>query len=320
MTVAPARSRTNGSPRPVRRADPMPPNDLDAEAAVLSAVMLDGSRLTGVRGIISAEDFYSAAHRHVFRALCGLADRGSKLDAVLLKGELDRVGRLAEVGGLPALADLTDCTPAIANVADHARIVAEHARARRELEAAQRLVAGIRTGDREQASLARAELAAAHPADAAPLPELSPSGIVAAWRTEGRLVRVPTGIEPLDRMCRGGLPVPWRVILVGAPSAGKTALAVVIAYMLASACFDAGLCVGILAVDEEKMKASDGPFGSLWEWARSALTQAREVHIVGRSEPGIGPSARPAVACTAKSRRRGCPARRRGVSAFLGGT
>lgn len=79
----------------------------------------------------------------------------------------------------------------------------------------------------------------------------SPATVIGRWRDEGELVRVPTGIEPLDRMCRGGLPVPWRVLFVGAPSAGKTGVAIIIANRLARNACEAGLCVGILAIDEE---------------------------------------------------------------------
>ncbi len=267
MSVASVRPRTNGSPRKVPRPAEVPPpepppnaeralpppNDLDAERAVLSAVLIDPSALAQVRLSLAVEDLYLPAHQRIYRAACTLDDAGAAVDAVTIAHELTRAGRLAEVGGPLALGEMIDASPAVGNVAAHARIVAEHARARRELEAAQRLVAGIRTGDADLVAQARAELAATHPAEpeTPTPPELSPSGIVAAWRTEGPLLRVPTGIAPLDRMCRGGLPVPWRVILVGAPSAGKTAVAVIICYLLASAAFDAGLCVGILAVDEE---------------------------------------------------------------------
>ena len=86
-------------------------------------------------------------------------------------------------------------------------------------------------------------------ADARPqrTPPSTPVQIVERWLSEGPLVRVPTGIRPLDEACRGGLPFPWRVIVVGAPSAGKTFIAIVIARVLATR----DVCVGILAVDEE---------------------------------------------------------------------
>ncbi len=78
---------------------------------------------------------------------------------------------------------------------------------------------------------------------------VSPADVVERWQTEGPLLRVRTGIEPLDALCRGGLSFPWRMIIVGAPSAGKTALAAIIAHSMASA--GAQICVGVLAVDEE---------------------------------------------------------------------
>lgn len=58
---------------------------------------------------------------------------------------------------------------------------------------------------------------------------------------------MPTGLAELDRLCHGGLPVPWRVILVGMPSAWKTGMAV----YLGDRFERAGLYVGILAIDEE---------------------------------------------------------------------
>jgi RecA/RadA recombinase len=76
---------------------------------------------------------------------------------------------------------------------------------------------------------------------------LSPVDIIRGWKASGQIVRVPTGFPTLDEACRGGLPIPWRVSIVGAPSAGKTALAMVLAHRVEAV----GLCVGILGVDEE---------------------------------------------------------------------
>ncbi len=80
---------------------------------------------------------------------------------------------------------------------------------------------------------------------------ISPADVIGRWRHEGPLVRVATGIAPLDDACRGGLPIPWRVVIVGAPAAGKTFMEIAIADSLARSCSAAGLYVGILAVDED---------------------------------------------------------------------
>lgn len=77
----------------------------------------------------------------------------------------------------------------------------------------------------------------------------TPADVIERWRIEGPLVRLRTGIRALDDLCRGGFPIPWRVFIVGAPSAGKTFVDVIIGDHLSSD--DDGLCVGLLAVDEE---------------------------------------------------------------------
>lgn len=79
----------------------------------------------------------------------------------------------------------------------------------------------------------------------------TPSEVVQGWGVQGAITRVPTGIGPLDRGCRGGLPIPWRVLIVGAPSAGKTAFMVIVANYFVRSALAEGLCVGILAVDED---------------------------------------------------------------------
>ena len=80
---------------------------------------------------------------------------------------------------------------------------------------------------------------------------VTPADVIARWRHEGPLVRIATGIAPLDDACRGGFPSPWRVVIVGAPAAGKTFIEIAMADALARACDAAGLCVGVLAVDED---------------------------------------------------------------------
>jgi KaiC/GvpD/RAD55 family RecA-like ATPase len=73
------------------------------------------------------------------------------------------------------------------------------------------------------------------------------TSIVMRWVAEGALVRLATGIPTLDELSRGGLPIPWRGMVVGAPSAGKTAIVITIADHLARS----SVAVGILAVDED---------------------------------------------------------------------
>src|SRR5262249_32813714 len=71
--------------------------------------------------------------------------------------------------------------------------------------------------------------------------------ILDRWENEGAILRVPTGFAALDAACRGGFAIPSRVIVVGAPSAGKTALVMVLLQRFISA----GVVCGVLGVDEE---------------------------------------------------------------------
>ena len=103
----------------------------------------------------------------------------------------------------------------------------------------------------------------------------TPGEIVARWSTQGSLVRLATGIAPLDAACRGGLPVPWRVFLVGAPSAGKTFLAMGIANNFARAA-EGGAFVGVLGVDEDP----DDLTVRLAQLAGFTVAQAEERHPV----------------------------------------
>ena len=76
-----------------------------------------------------------------------------------------------------------------------------------------------------------------------------PADVVEAWKVEKSLPRIATGFATLDHACRGGLAFPWRVVIVGPPSGGKTFTAMVIADRMLLG--DARTHVAILAIDEE---------------------------------------------------------------------
>lgn len=76
---------------------------------------------------------------------------------------------------------------------------------------------------------------------------VTPASIVAHWRTEPPALRVSTGISALDALCGGGLTLPRRVYIVGAPGAGKTAMSAFVADTMDRS----GLYIGWLGIDEE---------------------------------------------------------------------
>ena len=110
----------------------VPPNDLEAEAAVLAACLLDVSRLTIVRAVLvdGSDSFYSDNHRLIFDAMCDLQNRGEVIDAVTVKHWLADRELIQRAGGAKYIGALVDETPAVGNVETHARIVAEMRRRR----------------------------------------------------------------------------------------------------------------------------------------------------------------------------------------------
>jgi replicative DNA helicase len=120
--------------RPVPGPDRQPPHNLEAEEAVLGAVLAAGRLLAEVAGLLEEADFYRPAHRSIWRAILRLADRGQPTDPVTVLGELDHAGELADVGGAPFLHTLVQAVPTVANAGHYARLVAECARRRRVID------------------------------------------------------------------------------------------------------------------------------------------------------------------------------------------
>ena len=106
--------------RPVPEPD-QPPHNLEAEEAVLGAVLAAGRLLAEVAALLEEADFYRPAHRAIWRAMLRLADRGQPTDPVTVLGELDDSGELADVGGGPFLHTLVEAVPTVANAGHYAR-------------------------------------------------------------------------------------------------------------------------------------------------------------------------------------------------------
>src|SRR5215213_1617005 len=135
MTRAePRRNAPRGRLRSVPAPDREPPHNLEAEEAVLGAVLTAGRLLVEVAALLEDADFYRPAHRAIWRAVLRLTDHGQPTDPVTVLGELDEAGELADVGGGPFLHTLIEAVPTVANAGHYARLVAEDARRRRVID------------------------------------------------------------------------------------------------------------------------------------------------------------------------------------------
>lgn len=133
--------------RPEERIEPsmaagrVPPHDLDAEAAVLAAIMLDAMALDSVLEILKPEYFYSDANGKIFGAAVALAADHKPVDIVTVAGVLRDSNSLAQIGGAVYLAQIADATPAVAHVAAHAKVVVEKWRLRQLIARCQKIAA-----------------------------------------------------------------------------------------------------------------------------------------------------------------------------------
>lgn len=209
-----------------------PPHDLDTEAVVLSAILLEQTRLAAVRGLLQAECFYSDAHRLVYATCCELADEGAKVDIATVGARLRRAGQLQRVGGPKYLGMLVDATPAVANALEHAEIVRLRWLQRRAIATCQRIAsegygdvgderAWLWHGAHELEAVAKASQRSV----SVTVGESVDLALSAALATSNqRTIGHSTGLEELDEVTAGLHPGEW-VVLTGDSKGGKTALA-----------------------------------------------------------------------------------------------
>jgi len=237
-----AKPHLHAVPPPV--AGRVPPNHLDAEAAVLSAILV-AQGLDRVADRLTAEDFYSAANGRIYAAATALAASGTPVDSVTVGGYLRDRDELARVGGVEYLAMLCDATPSVQNLEAHAEMVIEKARVRRMIATCQAIVAegygdiGATTED----WLDGAEQAVCDAANTNTATTLEPVRVALAATYKRisdaaasgqKIVGTSTGLDALDAKT-GGLHPGALTVIAARPGMGKSALATNIAANVARA-------------------------------------------------------------------------------------
>lgn len=233
----------------------IPPNSLDAEMALLGAMMLSPLEVCPVvQERVRVEVFYYSAHQAVFREICSMVDNLNALDLVTLTERLQAKNLLEEIGGAPYLTDLVSRCPTTANFEHYIDIVEEKHRRRQLISAAFELT--------QSAFDENQSLEEIHKTLAMRLGELT-SGrsnitdmrtairdvmgeIETVITSERHITGLSTGFDKLDEITFG-LNAPDFWILAGRPSDGKTALACCIAANVAS---QGNIPVGIISLEQ----------------------------------------------------------------------
>ncbi|SES33886.1 replicative DNA helicase [Salisediminibacterium halotolerans] len=224
-------------------ADRTPPQNIEAEQAVLGAVFLDPQALITSSERLVPEDFYRAAHQRIFTAMIDLHEKNEPVDLVTLTAELEDKETLDEIGGVGYLTDLANFVPTAANAGYYSRIVEEKSLLRRLIRTATNIAAeGYAGGEDVDLILNEAEkkiLEVAQKKDGGEFVEIKDVLLDAFDKIEmlqymdGEVTGIPTGFTELDRITAGFQRSDF-IIVAARPSVGKTAFALNISQNIAT--------------------------------------------------------------------------------------
>jgi replicative DNA helicase len=119
------------------------PANLDAERAVLGAILLDNITYSQAAEHLGADDFSLDSHRRIYLRMVELAELSRPIDFVTLTEELGQHNEIEAVGGVAYVTSLTDGLPRVKNIEQYVRIVKEGAAAQLDSCHQQRHAAGL---------------------------------------------------------------------------------------------------------------------------------------------------------------------------------
>ena len=240
----------------------LPPQNIEAEESIISAILIDNNTLLDVIEILAAEDFYRIAHQKIYAAIADLFDKTEPIDSVTVANRLKEKGQLEEIGGASYLARLLDTAPPAVNAPHYAKIVHDKASLRRLIEKSNAIVKRCfkEQGNADDvidfAEAAIFEISENKSQQAFyPISKIILGNIETLEENQGNrslVTGVPTGFKQLDNLT-SGLQNSDLIILAARPSMGKTALALNIAQ---HAAVEANIPVAIFSLEMSKEQLS----------------------------------------------------------------
>src|SRR5918996_3384148 len=252
------RGRIRGVPSGAEAGAHVPPHDLDAERAVIGAMLVSEAAVSVVGDMLVAEDFYSETHRVLYGAMMRLYSRGEPIDQLTLSDELKSIGEFDSIGGRQYVFRLVESVPTAANAARYAEIVRGKALLRAVIEAGDRIqqeafaepedvIQALDAAEQLIYGISNRQLKE----HLAPVSELAPGAlemIQRLYEQEGEVTGVESGFEDLDQKTTG-FHKSDLVILAARPAMGKTALALNVIWHAAGV---KGLPVAIFSLEMSK--------------------------------------------------------------------
>lgn len=240
----------------------IPPQSIDAERALLGAIMLRPEVMYDVTDLVTSAAFYTEKHGIIFEAMMDLFKKSEPIDVLAVSTRLKEKQELERIGGTGTLTELLAQVPAAIHAKHYAELVHKTAVLRKLIETAERIGAmGYAEEEELEEILERAEKSLFEVTNSPTFHKfLSLSDSLSeAWERfdklhaqESGMRGVPTGFRDLDSLLAGFQPSDL-IILAARPSMGKTALALDIARQSAMQ----GTAVGIFSLEMSAQQLVD---------------------------------------------------------------
>ena len=216
----------------------VPPQNLEAEQAVLGAMLIEKEAIARVTELLKGGDFYREAHRLIFEAMLDLYNRNEAVDMITVIELLKREDNLEKVGGIAYVTSLANSVPTAANVHYHAKIVEEKALLRQLIQTSTQIAALGYEGSEEVSQIVdQAEKMILEVSnrriggDFTPIKSIVLDAfgkIEQLYESRGGITGLATGFKDLDRLT-SGLQKSDLILVAARPSMGKTAFTLNIA-------------------------------------------------------------------------------------------
>lgn len=223
--------------------DNLPPQNIEAEQAVLGAIFLNTDALADAMEYVEADDFYRRAHQILFQAMVDLNNDGEAIDVLTVQNYLTTNNQLDDVGGVAYIAELATSVPTAANAGYYAKIVEEKSMLRRLISTATNIITQANNGDDNVPSLLdsaeRQIMDVSERRNRSGFREIKDvlnetlSDIDRLSQQSEDITGLPTGYREFDKMT-AGLQPDNLIILAARPAVGKTAFALNIAQNVAT--------------------------------------------------------------------------------------
>jgi len=218
------------------------PNNIDAEASLLGAVLIDAEALVKIADIINKDDFYDPRHARIWEVISELYTEHDAIDVLTIADKLKIRGNLEIIGGAAYLSELTNYVPTASHIEQYAEIVAQKA-LRRRLIAVSREMTELGQDETkklselvEEAEAKLFEVSQKHTKqDIISLEEVLASSfdrLDELHKDKGQIRGLSTGYKDLDNIL-AGFQKSDLIVLAARPSMGKTALALNFAHNIA---------------------------------------------------------------------------------------